>query len=362
MFHVKHRKGVETMRVLITGITGFVGSHLADYCLSLNMPIEIIGTCRWRSRRENIRHLDGAIDLRECDIRDASSVKGVLADTQPDRIFHLAAQSYVAASWNSPRETITTNVLGQLNILEAMRELGSKTFIQIAGSSEEYGLVRPDETPITEDNPLRPVSPYAVSKVAQDLLAYQYFQSYGLNVVRTRAFNHTGPRRGSVFVVSNFAKQIAEIEAGRREPVIYHGDLSPLRDFTDVRDIVRAYWLSLDSCKPGEVYNIASGNAYLIESILAMLLENSNHCEDIELREDPERLRPSDVPVLQGDNSRFCDATGWAPEIPFEQTAKDLLDYWRDRVKLASPQEGRRVGPTFHAGRYRDQSQQRKST
>ena len=318
------------MKILITGVTGFVGSHLAEYCLSLDQQVEVIGTCRWRSRRENIEHLEDAINLYECDLRDASSVKTLLADIQPERIFHLAAQSYVPSSWNSPGETITTNVIGQLNIFEAMRETNSTASIQIAGSSEEYGLVHPEEAPITEENPLRPLSPYAVSKVAQDMLAYQYFQSYGLRVVRTRAFNHTGPRRGDVFVTSNFAKQIAEIEAGQRPPVIHVGDLNPKRDFTDVRDIVRAYWLSLEHCSLGEVYNVASGKAYRIKEVLKILLDNSG--QDIEVVEDPERLRPSDVPLLLGDNSRFCKATGWSPEIPFEQTAKDLLDYWRERT------------------------------
>ena len=318
------------MKILITGITGFVGSHLADYCLSLEQQVEVIGTCRWRSRRENIEHIEDAIDLYECDLRDASSVKTLLADIQPERIFHLAAQSYVPSSWNSPGETITTNAISQLNIFEAMRGINSTASIQIAGSSEEYGLVHPDEAPITEENPLRPLSPYAVSKVAQDMLAYQYFQSYGLKVVRTRAFNHTGPRRGDVFVTSNFAKQIAEIEAGQRPPIIHVGDLNPKRDFTDVRDIVRAYWLSLEHCSLGEVYNVASGKAYRIKEVLKILLDNSE--QDIEVVEDPERLRPSDVPLLLGDNSRFCKATGWSPEIPFEQTAKDLLDYWRERT------------------------------
>ena len=318
------------MKILITGVTGFVGSHLAEYCLSLDQQVEVIGTCRWRSRRENIEHLEDAINLYECDLRDASSVKTLLADIQPERIFHLAAQSYVPSSWNSPGETITTNVIGQLNIFEAMRETNSTASIQIAGSSEEYGLVHPEEAPITEKNPLRPLSPYAVSKVAQDMLAYQYFQSYGLRVVRTRAFNHTGPRRGDVFVTSNFAKQIAEIEAGQRPPIIHVGDLNPKRDFTDVRDIVRAYWLSLEHCSLGEVYNVASGKAYRIKEVLKILLDNSG--QDIEVVEDPERLRPSDVPLLLGDNSRFCKATGWSPEIPFEQTAKDLLDYWRERT------------------------------
>jgi GDP-4-dehydro-6-deoxy-D-mannose reductase len=318
------------MKVLITGITGFVGSHLAEYCLALDPPVEVVGICRWRSRRENIEHLGNAVALHECDLRDASSVKKLLADVQPERIFHLAAQSYVPSSWNAPAETITTNVIGQLNVFEAMRELQLDARIQIAGSSEEYGLVHPHETPITEDNPLRPLSPYAVSKVAQDTLAYQYHQSYGLQTVRTRAFNHTGPRRGEVFVTSNFAKQIAAIEAGLQGPVIHVGDLTPERDFTDVRDVVRAYWLSLEKCTAGEVYNIASGKAYRIRQVLDILRSHSD--VEIEIREDPARLRPSDVPLLLGDNTKFREATGWQPEIPFEQTSKDLLDYWRERV------------------------------
>jgi len=318
------------VKVLITGITGFVGSHLADHCLALG-DVEVVGICRWRSRRDNIEHLEGDVEMHECDLRDAHSVKRLITEVRPERIFHLAAQSYVPTSWNSPAETLTTNVIGQLNIFEAMREIGSEAPIQIAGSSEEYGLVHPDEVPITEDNALRPLSPYAVSKIAQDTLGYQYFRSWGLQVVRTRAFNHTGPRRGDVFVTSNFAKQIAEIEAGIREPVIHVGDLTPERDFTDVRDIVRAYWLSLERCTPGEVYNVASGKAYRIREVLDLLLAHSGR--DIEVREDPARLRPSDVPLLLGDATKFREASGWKPEIPFEKTTADLLDYWRERVR-----------------------------
>ncbi len=319
------------MKVLITGITGFVGSHLAEYCLGRDDDVEVVGIHRWRSRRENIDHLGDSIDLRECELRDPASVMNLLDDVRPERIFHLAAQSYVPTSWNSPGDTLANNVLGQVNIFEAMRELDLDASIQIAGSSEEYGLVHPHEAPIGEDNPLRPLSPYAVSKVAQDTLAYQYHQSYGLKAIRTRAFNHTGPRRGDVFVTSNFAKQIVDIETGKRDPVIHVGDLTPERDFTDVRDIVRAYWLCLEHCEPGEVYNVASGKAYRIQEVLDILLSHTD--ADIEVREDPARLRPSDVPLLLGDNRKFCEATGWEPEIPFEQTAKDLLDYWREQVR-----------------------------
>lgn len=318
------------MRALITGVTGFVGSHLADYLLAEQPEVEIFGTRRWRSRMENIEHLDGRLQLRECDLRDPAAIQGVLAEVRPDYIFHLAAQSFVPASWRAPSETLMTNILGQTNIFEAVRVLELDPVIQIAGSSEEYGLVLPDEVPIKETNPLRPLSPYAVSKVAQDLLAYQYFRSYGLKTVRTRGFNHTGPRRGEVFVTSNFAKQIASIEAGLREPVIRVGNLDAQRDFTDVRDIVRAYWLAVSEATPGEVYNLASGRAVTIRELLDQLLALSD--TEVEVQVDPDRLRPSDVEILLGDYSKFRSDTGWEPSIPLEQTLKDTLDYWRQKL------------------------------
>lgn len=317
------------MRVLITGVTGFVGSHLADYLVGRG-DVEVFGTHRWRSRMENVEHLRGRLRLVECDLTDPVAVRRVLAAVRPDRVFHLAAQSYVPTSWLAPAETLRTNVLGQLHLFEAARELGLSTRFHVAGSSEEYGLVRPEETPIREDQPLRPLSPYAVSKVAQDLLAYQYWMSYRLHTVRTRGFNHTGPRRGEVFVTSNFARQIAEIEKGRREPVVRVGNLEALRDFTDVRDMVRAYWLALEHGEPGEVYNICSGRAYRIRQVLDILLGLAQ--VRVEVQEDPARLRPSDVLILVGDGTRFTRLTGWQPTIPFEVTLKDLLDYWRGRV------------------------------
>jgi GDP-4-dehydro-6-deoxy-D-mannose reductase len=318
------------MRVLITGITGFAGSHLADYLLAEQPEVEIFGFQRWRSRTENIEHLDGKIQLREADLRDYTSIHQVLEEVEPDAIFHLAAQSFVPTSWRAPAETLSTNIIGQTHIFEAVRALQQDPVIQIAGSSEEYGLVLPDEVPIKETNPLRPLSPYAVSKVAQDLLAYQYHQSYGLKTVRTRGFNHTGPRRGDVFVTSNFAKQIASIEAGLQDPVIRVGNLESVRDFTDVRDTVRAYWLAVEKGRPGEVYNIASGRETTIRQLLDNLVELSQ--TQVEVEVDPERLRPSDVEVLIGDASKFHADTGWEPTIPLEQTLEDLLDFWRERV------------------------------
>ncbi len=317
------------MRILITGITGFVGSHLAEYALSRG-GVEVYGTVRWRSRMDNIEAIANQVNVIDCDLRDSSAVRKCLECVQPDYIFHLAAQSYVPTSWTAPAETLTTNIICELNLLEAMREMDKEIRIQVAGSSEEYGLVFEDEIPIKETNPLRPLSPYAVSKVAQDMLAYQYHRSYGLYTVRTRAFNHEGPRRGHVFVTSNFAKQIAEIEKGIKEPVIEVGNLSARRDFTDVRDMVKAYWLSLEKGEPGEVYNIGSGRAVTIREVLEILLSFSD--DDIEIRQVPERMRPSDVELLVSDSTKFVTLTGWKPEIPLEKTLEDTLNYWRERI------------------------------
>jgi len=317
------------MRVLITGVTGFTGSHLAEYLLGMK-GVEVFGVERWRSKTENIDHIKDRIRLSECDVRDASSVRRLIEEIKPDRIFHLAAQSFVPTSWHAPAETLSTNIIGELNVFEAIRQIGINPFIQIAGSSEEYGLVTTKSKTITEDTPLNPLSPYAVSKVGQDLLAYQYFMSYKLNVIRTRAFNHTGPRRGDPFVCSNFAKQIATIEAGLQQPTIYVGNLSTIRDFTDVRDTVKAYWLALEMGKPGEAYNISTGKGYSIKDTLDMLLKFSD--KKIKIVQDEKRMRPSDVPVLIGDYTKFNKLTGWKPEIPFERTLEDLLNYWRQKV------------------------------
>jgi GDP-4-dehydro-6-deoxy-D-mannose reductase len=318
------------MRALITGITGFAGSHLAEYLLAEHPDVEVAGTYRWRSRMDNIEHLRDRIQLVETDLRDFTSVHAALERTRPDYLFHLAAQSFVPASWSAPSETLITNITGQTNLFEAIRALRLDPVVQIACSSEQYGLVLPDETPIKETNPLRPLSSYAVSKVAQDLLGYQYFQSYGLKVIRTRGFNHTGPRRGQVFVTSNFSSQVAAIELGMQEPVIRVGNLDAIRDFTDVRDMVRAYWLAVTRATPGEVYNIATGTGIRIREVLDRLLALTSAKVTVEI--DPERLRPSDVEILIGDSSKFRADTGWEPRIPFEQTLADLLAYWRQTL------------------------------
>lgn len=315
-------------KALITGITGFVGSHLADHLLSGGY--EVCGTIRRRSKTDNIDHISGRLRLVETDITDPHSVFKLMEETKPDYVFHLAAQSFVPSSWHAPMETLNVNIMGTLNILEAARKADSEAKIHVAGSSEEYGKVYKNELPIKETNQLRPLSPYGVSKVAMDRLTVQYAMSYGLKAVVTRAFNHTGPRRGDVFATSNFARQIALIEKGKQEPVIMHGNLDTLRDFTDVRDIVRAYELSLQKCDFGDVYNICSGKAIRIKDMLDMLVGMSK--ASITTKFDESRSRPSDVEVLCGDCSKFTAKTGWRPSIPFEKTLGDLLEYWRERV------------------------------
>jgi len=312
----------EKIVCLITGISGFVGSHLAEYCLS--KEAEVHGTIRWRSDVNNLKEINH-LQLHECDLTDAYSIRDIIKEVKPDLIFHLAAQSYVKASWTNPAQTLTNNIIGELNLLEAVRNTDYSPRIMIAGSSEEYGHT---ETSLNEDSPLKPLSPYGVSKVTQDLLAQQYERSYGLDIVVTRAFNHTGPRRGDVFVCSSFAKQIAEIEKGKL-PVIYVGNLDAERDFTDVRDVVRAYWLALEKGEKGEVYNICSEKTYPIKNILKKMLLMSK--VKIEVRKDPKRMRPSDLKVLVGDCSKFKEKTGWKPSIKIEQTLEDLLNYWREK-------------------------------
>ncbi len=313
---------------LITGITGFAGSHLAE--LLLREGVQVHGIQRWRSKTDNIEHIAKKIKFHEADLLDAHSLYTVIDKVKPNYIFHLAAQSFVQSSWASPTQTLEVNIIGSAHLFEAVRKTGLPITVQIACSSEEYGKVLPDELPIKETNPLRPLSPYAVSKLAMDYLGYQYHESYGMNIIRTRGFNHTGPRRGDVFAESSFAKQIAEIEKGKREPVVYVGNLDAQRDYTDVRDMVRAYYLAVQKCEAGEVYNIATGKAWRIGDVLDLLISLAK--TKVEVRKDPARMRPSDVEVLIGENSKFVQKTGWKAEIPFEKTMQDLLDYWRERV------------------------------
>jgi GDP-4-dehydro-6-deoxy-D-mannose reductase len=321
------------MKILITGITGFVGSHLAEYCLG--MPgVEVYGTIMSHHSGDELKRIEQIKDkvaLFECNLLNRIAVQRVIEKVKPDKIFHLAAQSFVPTSWQSPEDTLMNNIISELNIFEVVRELGINPAIQIACSSEEYGLVYENELPIKETNVLRPLSPYAVSKVGQDTLACQYFYSYGLKTVVTRAFNHEGPRRGEQFVTSDFAKQIAKIEKGKQEPVIFVGNLEAKRDYSDVRDIVEAYWLATEKCKFGEPYNICSEKAWPIQFVLDFLLSKSTN-KNISIKQAQEKMRPSDVPVLLGDCTKFKEATGWEPKIPFEKTLEDTLNYWRKNI------------------------------
>ena len=318
------------MNVLITGITGMVGSHLAEYVLENHPDAEVHGLTRWRSPLDNIRGILDRVSLHNADIRDLNSMIGLLNDVKPDKIFHLAAQSYVTVSFITPADTLTTNVIGTTNLLDAVRITGIDPMIHICSSSEVYGQVREDEVPITESNPFRPASPYAVSKVGEDMIALQYFLSYGIKTIRTRMFTHTGPRRGDVFAESAFAKQIAEIEAGVRENPVRVGNLESVRTLADVRDAVKAYWLLLEKCEPGEVYNIGGIQTMKIGDILKILASYAD-CE-IRHEVDPALFRPSDVTLQIPDISKFQDATGWTPEIPVETTLLDLLNYHRNRI------------------------------
>jgi GDP-4-dehydro-6-deoxy-D-mannose reductase len=271
--------------------------------------------------------------IRHCaaDLRDAAAVRALLADIVPDVVFHLAAQSHVPTSHADPTGTITNNLLAQLQIFEAVRALKTDPLIVVACTGEEYGAVRPEDLPVDEETPLRPNNPYALSKVAQDMLALQYFLGYRLRTVRLRLFNHIGPGQDDAFVTASFAHQIARIEAGLQEPVIRVGNLEGQRDFTDVRDIVRAYELAATRGEPGEVYNIGTGHPVRVRDVLDILLGLSPTPISVEI--DPARMRPVDVPIIACDATRFRARTGWQPEITLEQSLADILASWREQVR-----------------------------
>jgi GDP-4-dehydro-6-deoxy-D-mannose reductase len=317
------------VRVLITGITGPIGSFLADYLLTLP-DVEVHGFKRWRSDPRPIEHLLGRVVLHEGDIEDAFSVASMVRKAAPDRIYHLAAQSYPSESWDAPVVTMRTNVEGTLNLLEAARQHSPQARIHIAGSGAEYGWVMPEEMPIRETHALRPASPYGVSKVAAELSGLQYHYSYGMHVVVTRSFNHVGPRQGDRCSIQTFCRQMALIEAGRQEPVLKVGNLDTRRDFTHTADVARALWLLLECDRPGEVYNLCSGVATRIGDIVELV--RAKGCVPTTVHVDPARLRPADEPLLMGDNSKLRAATGWAPQTGIEQIVEELLEYWRARV------------------------------
>ena len=324
------------MKIFLTGISGFVGSWYVDYLLKNYPDVEVHGLVRWRYPKDNIIDYLDNIHLHYGDLLDLASLQEILGEVRPDAISHLAAQSCPPYSFTAPSITLETNVIGTCNLLEAIKTLklrgGYDPLFHCVSSSEVYGQVKEDEIPITEDQCFRPASPYGVSKVGEDMLAFQYWLSYGIKTIRTRMFTHTGPRRGEVFVLSNFAKQIAVIEAGKQEPIVHVGNLDSVRTFADVRDTVTAYWMLLDGCKPGEAYNIGGDRTMTIGEMLSKLINFSTKKANISVEVDKARLRPSDVTLQIPSLKKFKDATGWEPKIPFEKTLEDTLNYWRERV------------------------------
>ncbi len=319
------------MHLLLTGATGFVGTHIRRYLLAQE-EWRITGTTLPQFPAEPMdvaRERIVALDLRE-----AEAVMTLVEETMPDAIIHLAAQSHVPTAYRDPWGTLENNIRSQLNLLESCVRLGISPRILVIGSGEEYGRASEEALPLVEDHPLRPENPYSVSKVTQDVMGYQYFISYGLPVIRVRPFNHVGPGQSDRFVVAAFASQIARIEAGLQEPVMYVGNLSPARDFTDVRDVVRAYEGLILQGQAGEVYNVASGTPRTIRSILDGLLAMTER--EIRVETDPDRYRPADVPVIYGSYRKLEKAIGWRPEIPFEQTLRDVLNEWRAKLGLIS--------------------------
>jgi len=314
------------MRVLITGVAGFVGRHLADQLLADGQD-EVWGLARSSTGASG---LDARVRLVEADLCDRDAVDRALDAARPDAIYHLASQASVAKSLHDPLPTIVNNVVGQVNLLEAVAERTPIARVLIVGSNEEYGLTQPDELPLEESRELRPISPYAVSKVTQDMLGHQYFATKGLHIIRVRPFTHTGPRQASLFVTPSFAHQLAEMEAGLHEPTMRVGFLDGQRDFTDVRDVARGYRLLVERGVPGEVYNLGSGVPRSVRSILDALIGMSSVAPRVDV--DPALIRPLEVPIQYADCAKIRAATGWAPEIPFEQTLADILDDWRARV------------------------------
>jgi len=326
-------------KALITGISGMVGSHLADYLLE-HTDWDIHGMCRWRSPLDNVKHLLDRINRRDRvyflygDLRDYISIQNVIEQAKPDYVFHLAAQSFPTTSFTSPLDTYDTNIQGTERLLEALRRCpGIDPLIHVCSSSEVYGRVPKEKVPISEECTFHPASPYAISKVGTDLVGRFHAEAYGQKVMTTRMFTHTGPRRGDVFAESTFAKQIAMAEKNLIPPVIKVGNLESLRTWSDVRDAVRAYHM-LVTVKPvpGEYYNIGGAYSCTVGEMLRHLLSLSTR-KDVKVEPDPSRLRPIDADLQVPDTSKFTKHTGWKPEIPFEQTMRDLLDYWRQQVR-----------------------------
>lgn len=316
-------------KILITGASGFAGGYLCEYLKKLNQ-FEIYGTyfSEEEFKRSSVRDI---IHFSKIDLADESGVLKLVSDIRPDYVVHLAAASSPKDSFASPAFTFQVNVNSEINLLEAIRKNNlTDTKILIISSSEVYGYVKPEQLPVSESSELRPATPYAVSKIAQDFLGLQYYLSYKLRCIRVRPFNHIGPRQSAKFVVSDFCKQIAEIEKADKEPIIYVGNLSAKRDFTDVRDVVEGYYMLLDKGVEGEVYNIGSGRSLSAKEILDILVGLST--KKIEVLTDEQKFRPVDIPDIFCDNKKVFELTGWRPKIETKQTLKDTLDYWRNMV------------------------------
>ena len=312
------------LKTLILGAAGFVGHHLIDH---------LQGEGKWSIAVTKMPHETihrSGIEIYDLDILQPQQIQSLLETVQPDVLFHLAAQSSVALSWKNPQLTVDINVKGTLNLLDALRGMERPPRTLLIGSGEEYGVIRPEETPVSEENALRPGNLYAMTKAAQNMAGKIYVDAYGLDLVMVRAFNHIGPNQAPMFVVADFCKQVAEIECGLREPVMHVGNLSARRDFTDVRDVVRAYGLLVEKGKKGEVYNVGSGQAVSIQSVLDQILAQST--AQVEVQVDPARLRPVDVPVIEADIQKLKACTGWQPHISLEQTIADTLQVWRQSL------------------------------
>jgi len=317
-------------KALITGVSGFAGSFLAEYLLEKN-TYTLAGTYLSESSKENVASIGSKLSLIKVDLMDREKVSELIKKERPDVLFHLAALSSPAESFKDPSRTINNNIVGEINLLEAIREAElTQTRILIISSAEVYGVVSEEDLPVDEETELRPASPYAVSKIAQDFLGLQYYYAHKLPIIRVRPFNHIGPRQAPNFVVSSFAKQIAEIEKKKNPPVLHVGNLSAKRDFTDVRDIVGAYELLIEKGIPGDVYNLGTGKSYRISDVLQILLSLSS--VSITVTEDKALFRPGDLPDNVCDRTKITKITGWEPKITLEQSLRDTLDYWRNII------------------------------
>lgn len=316
------------MRALITGVQGFAGPHLIRL-----LQQETTWALYGLSRSQQVP-AEGCIPVI-ADLLDRARIEAVVREIAPTHVFHLAAQSHVPTSHNDSGATVANNITGQLNLLDACKVLSTPPRVLVVASAEEYGRAAPDSMPLSEDESFNPTSPYAVSKIAQDFLGLQYFLSYGLPIVRVRPFNHIGPGQSERFVVSAFARQIAMIEAGKQEAIVRVGNLEARRDFLDVRDVVRAYYLALTCGAAGEVYNIGSGTAVSIRDVLTTLLSLS--LLDIGVESIAALMRPSDVPLFVADSARLRGATGWTPTIPLARSLQEILDWWRAAVHVPLP-------------------------